>query len=83
MAKNKLSDLNDHLFAQLERLDDDNLKEDQMANEVFRAKAITAIAAQIIKTQKLALDAMKLVADGKLQTEELPQGFEVKRLNAA
>lgn len=55
--KNKLSDLNDHLFAQLERLGDEALNPDQLAQEIDRGKAITGVAQQIIANGKLALDA--------------------------
>ena len=37
MAKNKLSDLNDHLFAAIERLNDEDLTSDQLEIETKRA----------------------------------------------
>ena len=55
MAQNKLSDLNNHLFMQLERLNDDELTEQQTSIEVKKAKAISGIASQIIKSQKWLL----------------------------
>ena len=73
MAKNKLSDLNNHLFAQLERLNDEDLKEDEIKNEVHRAKAISNIASQVIKSAKVTIDAMKLVANGDYTVNELPE----------
>ena len=36
--KNKLVDLNKHLFAQLERLGDENLKGEEFAAELNRSK---------------------------------------------
>jgi len=58
--KNSLSDLNNHLFAQLERLGDEELKGDQLVEEIDRAKAITQVSAQIISNGKLVLDALKI-----------------------
>jgi hypothetical protein len=61
--KNKLSDLNNHLFAQLERLGDEDLTADQIDNEVARAKAIVGVAAQIVSAQNLNLRAVELIAE--------------------
>jgi len=57
--KNTLGDLNNHLFAQLERLGDEDLKSEQLTEEIERAKAITQVASQIISNGKLVLDAIK------------------------
>lgn len=64
--KNKISDLNDHLFAQLERLNDENLKGDDLHSEINRAKAIAGVASQIVNGAKITLDAMKLYGSGKV-----------------
>ncbi len=72
MAKNKLSDLNNHLFMQLERLNDDEMTKEKTDIEVKKAKAISGIASQIIKSQKVVIDAMKLVANGDYTVKELP-----------
>ena len=61
--KNKLSDLNNHLFAQLERLGDEELTADQIDKEVDRSKAIIGIAAQIVSAQHLNLRAVELIAE--------------------
>lgn len=55
--KNKLIDLNDHMFAQLERLSDEDLKGDKLTEEITRSKAVTGVANQIINNARLALDA--------------------------
>lgn len=58
--KNKIQDLNDHLFAQLERLNDEDLTQDQLEKEIVRSKAVSGIASQIINNARLALDATRL-----------------------
>ena len=55
MPRNTLSDLNNHLFEQLERLNDDDLTEEDLQKEIARAKAITNTAAQIINNASLVL----------------------------
>lgn len=60
--KNKLPDLNNHLFAQLERLTEENLSAEQIESEVKRADAVVALSDQIVSGMKLQLDAAKLVA---------------------
>lgn len=61
-VKNTLLDLNDHLFEQMERLNDDELTEDELKKEVERAKAMTGIATQIVGTANLVLEAIKINA---------------------
>jgi len=66
--KNKLIDLNNHLFCQLEKLSDDDLKAEQLQEELARSKAITGLAAQVINNAKLALDAHKSINDGLIKS---------------
>lgn len=71
-TKNKLIDLNNHLFAQMERLSEVNgdemvLKGDGLAEELKRAKAIGQVATQIINNAKLSLDAYKAINDGLIK----------------
>lgn len=63
--KNKLVDLNNHLFAELERLSDEDLQGEELTAEINRAKAITGVASQIIANGTLALKA-KVIADNSL-----------------
>lgn len=41
--KNKLTDLNDHLFAQMERLSDENMSAEAIEREHKRSQAIVAV----------------------------------------
>jgi hypothetical protein len=60
--KNKLADLNDHLFAQLERLSDEDLIGEKLEEEVKRASAIVEVSDQIVGNAKIQLDAVKTLA---------------------
>lgn len=72
--KNKLSNLNDHLFTALERLNDDDLTPEQIEAEAKRADAIVSIADQITENGKLRLSAAKLFAEhGASILPHLPQ----------
>jgi hypothetical protein len=79
MARNKISDLNNHLFAQLERLNDEELTKEEVSKESTRAKAITSVAAQIIKSHKLTLEAMKVVSQGSFGLNDMPEALELKK----
>lgn len=74
--KNKLGDLNNHLFAQLERLSDEELKGEQLQEEISRSKAVTAVASQIISNGSLVLDAKKLVGNTLDADVKLPEMLE-------
>lgn len=83
MARNKIADLNDHLFAQLERLNDEDLNQEDLDKEIDRAKAISGIANQIINANKLTLEAVKLVSRGDIGKTEIPDNFGVKAISQA
>lgn len=61
--KNTLADLNNHLFAQMERLSEEDISAEELAKEVNRSKAIVSVSSQIIQNGNLALNAQKFVAD--------------------
>jgi hypothetical protein len=61
--KNKLGDLNDHLFTQMERMAEEGITPENLAAEVKRAQAMVAVADQIVRTGDLQLRAAKMFAD--------------------
>ncbi len=72
--KNKMSDLNNHLFAQLERLAVKNMTPEQIESEVKRTDAIVSLADQVSRNADLQLKAAKLYAEhGAAVLPHLPQ----------
>ncbi|KPQ06164.1 MAG: Clusterin-associated protein-1 [Rhodobacteraceae bacterium HLUCCA12] len=72
--RNKLSDLNNHLFAQLERMAEDGMSQEKIEQEAKRAEAIVSVADQITRNADLQLKAAKLFAEhGQAVLPMLPQ----------
>ena len=61
--RNTLGDLNNHLFAQLERLTDEDIKGEALKTELMRAEAVTSVAQQIIANASIVLKAKKVPSD--------------------
>lgn len=57
--KNTLADLNNYLFEQLERLNDDELTDDQLERELKKTGNIVKISEKIIQNGELAFKTMK------------------------
>ena len=66
--QNTVKDLNNHLFAELERLGDEELKGDDLKQEIGRANAIAGVAQQIIELGALTIKAEKV----KFETSSNP-----------
>lgn len=74
---NSLSDLNTHLFAQLNRLSNATVKGEALKEELERSYAITGLAKEVINTGRLVLDAQRQFDSGNLH---LPHAMlEVKK----
>lgn len=71
--KNKLVDLNNHLFAELERLSDEELKGEELKEEIRRAEAVCGVSMQIINNGELALKAEKFKESSISATPALPE----------
>lgn len=80
--KNTLTDLNNHLFEQLERLNDDELDDAQLEKELKRAEGMTKVATQIIQNAELAYKTMVHIAEYGYDRQDaqkvLPPMLEVK-----
>jgi hypothetical protein len=79
MARNKISDLRDHLFASLERIDDDSLTPEQIRTEVDKAKAVAQIGSVIINSAKVEIDFIK--ATGRIDSaSEIFKSVDQKKI---
>ena len=71
--KNTLTDLNNYLFETIERLNDEELTEEQLEKEIKRSEAVQKVAKTIIENGSLALQAKKHLDEyGKGDGVELP-----------
>ncbi|WP_455500929.1 hypothetical protein [Gemmiger sp.] len=61
--RNTLEDLNNHLFEAMERLNDEDLTEEQLDKELKRADGMTKIAGQIIQNAELSYKVMVHMAE--------------------
>ncbi len=70
--RNTLGDLNNHLFAQIERLSDEDLQGEALEQEIQRADAVTKISGQIIANGSLLLKARTYYDEWK-PNSKIPQ----------
>ena len=78
--KNSLTDLHNHLIAQVERLSDEALEGSGLAREVKRAEALAKVAAAIIQNARVVLHAMEysnVIASMDSEREPLPPMLSV------
>lgn len=59
--KNRLTDLNNILFEQLERLTDETLSPEALALELQRTTSVVQVADRIVDTATLQLEGAKLI----------------------
>ena len=74
--RNTLGDLNNHLFAQLERLSDEDITGESLKEEINRAEAVSAIAQQIISNGALALKAKQIASNNFDADMKIPRMLE-------
>lgn len=72
--KNTLTDLNNILFEQLERLNDDEIMNDEAkaSRELQRARGMAQIAGQITSTASTQLEAFRFAEDYRIKQNEMP-----------
>jgi hypothetical protein len=78
-VKNRLVDLNDHLFAQLERLNDEELSEEELEKEIKRSKHVVAVSKSIIANANTMKDAAKIMLEyGRDSQNKMPSILQIE-----
>lgn len=67
--RNTLADLNNILFEQMERLQDDDLKGENLETELKKTKSIVDVANTVIENASLSLEAQKFLIDMGISTK--------------
>ena len=67
--KNTLADLNNYLFEQIERLQDDSLTPEQLETEIRRSETIQKIAGSIIENGSLQFMVLTHIDEYRPGTE--------------
>lgn len=76
--QNNLADLNNHLFATLENLQNDELSDEQLEKELKRAKGMCSVSSQILKVASLQITAIKTAESCGLLNRDMPALLAVK-----
>lgn len=63
MSKNRLQNLNDHLFAQIERLCDEDLTPEEIERESRRSMALAHMADLTVRAAMTQIQAIKMIHD--------------------
>lgn len=82
MARNTLADLNDHLFAMIEKLGDDDIVGVELEQEIDRARAMSNLAKDVVSNARLVLDVARFNDDKCDANAELPKMLGVGNGNA-
>lgn len=76
MTRNTLGDLNAFLFERMEKLSQDELKGEDLKEEIERARAVSCIAKDIVSNANLALQAQRFKDDKWDADSDLPKMLE-------
>lgn len=77
MPRNKLIDLNNVLFEQLERLNDEDLTPEELEKELKRSKAICTVGRIIVDNAQVALDAQKHIDEYGIENDERSEMLKI------
>lgn len=79
--RNKLTDLNDYLFEELEQLMDRDMNEAELKQELERSDAVAKVAGAIIHNGSLQLKAAKYFHEAGVEVEMPENLLSIKDKN--
>lgn len=79
--KNTLGDLNNYLFEQLERLNDDSLTQEQLNKEMTKVDCVVKVADRIIQNGELVFKTLQHMDEFgyNLKPLKVPQMLDVRK----
>ena len=77
--KNRPADLNNHLFAMMEELADEELDGEQLEKTCRRAHAMAKVGKVIVDNYRTAIDAQKLVQDKEIRLPDFLEDKSVQK----
>ena len=81
MARNKMSDLRDHIFVALERLNDESISEDELQAEIQKSKQIAQLGSVLVNSAKVEVDYLKLTGKEQAVSDLFISINQVKQIN--
>lgn len=73
--KNRIQDLNDHLFAALEGLNDDDLTGDALDSAMRRAAAVVGVSDAILRVADTRIRAAKVISENGIPASNMLKGL--------
>jgi hypothetical protein len=81
MARNKMSDLRDHIFVALERLNDESISQDELQAEIQKSKQIAQLGSVLVNSAKVEVDYLKLTGKEQAVSDLFISINQVKQIN--
>ena len=76
--RNSLADLNDYLFEQIERVNDDELKGEELKMQLQRSKMVCQLGSVIVQNAAVMVQGMKVSSEYGIERKDMPQMIAAK-----
>lgn len=76
-TRNNMASLNDFLFTQLERLDNEEMSPEELKIEIERSKSIALVSNQIIQNMNTAIKVQQIYDNELLEGNKKPRMLEM------